>query len=131
MKFTILVVEDDPAVAGSLEDILSDQGYRVLRALDGETGLYLAQHELPSLVLLDIGIAKIDGLEVCRRLKQEDPTKLIPIFILTGADEISQAQEAIASGAQSYITKPFDIMALLKKIRELLPPDSQKWLKPR
>ncbi|MBI4051433.1 MAG: response regulator transcription factor [Elusimicrobia bacterium] len=132
MKLTILIVEDDLDAGSSLEDILQEQeGYRVLRAIDGETALYLAKTELPSLILLDLGIPKIDGLEVCRRLKQEDPTKLIPIFMITGADEMDQVEKALMNGASSYITKPFDIPNLLKKIREILPKDSQSWMKPR
>lgn len=114
----ILVIEDDRALTVAVEICLKRSGYRVLHAADGETGLESALREQPNLVVLDIDLPKIDGLEVCRRLRMG--TFDAPILMLTGRTMVDDRVTGLNAGADDYLTKPFEAREFLARINALL-----------
>lgn len=120
MKTKILVVDDELSVVDSLSERLANRGYDVLKAFDGEKGINLARKELPDLVLLDVRMPKMDGFEVCRKLRDDRMTYLIPVIMITGKAEQEDKITGIKSGADDYVTKPFDLPELLARIEGVL-----------
>jgi len=114
----ILVVEDGPDVLSVLERTLSDNGYIVLTATDGDAGLAAALDQQPDLVILDIGLPKRDGYEVARELRSR--AFLAPLLMLTARDTISDKVEGLDAGADDYLAKPFSYDELLARVRALL-----------
>ncbi|HEX9564575.1 MAG TPA: response regulator transcription factor [Gemmatimonadaceae bacterium] len=114
----ILVVEDGPDVLNVLERTLSDNGYIVLTATDGEAGLAVALDQSPDLVILDIGLPRRDGYEVARELRARAFTA--PVLMLTARDTISDKVEGLDAGADDYLAKPFSYDELLARVRALL-----------
>jgi DNA-binding response OmpR family regulator len=113
----ILVVEDEPVLLETLEYNLTRQGYQVVTAEDGRTALGVARAEQPDLIVLDIMLPGIDGLEVCRILRQEMP---VPILMLTArADEIDKVV-GLEVGADDYMTKPFSMRELMARVKAML-----------
>lgn len=113
----ILVIEDEPALLDTLSYSLNRQGYQVLTATDGRQGLALARSEHPDLLILDLLLPGMDGLEVCRTLRQTDD---LPIIMLTAlADEIDKVV-GLEVGADDYLTKPFSMRELLARVRAQL-----------
>ena len=117
MAERILVVEDEQKIASLLRRGLLYEGYTVDVAPNGETGLQMARDNPPDLVLLDIMLPGIDGLEVCRRLRAASD---VPILMLTAKDAIPDRVAGLDSGADGYISKPFDFDELLARVRALL-----------
>jgi two-component system response regulator MprA len=113
----VLVVEDDTDIAGVLRRSLDKEGYDVRVAADGETALDEAGVFEPDAVVLDLGLPKLDGVEVCRRLRTEGD---VPILILTARDTLDARVEGLDSGADDYLVKPFEREELLARIRALL-----------
>ncbi len=113
----VLVVEDDDEIAQALARSLRMEGYEVRLAPDGEAALEHAVAFVPDLVVLDLGLPKIDGLEVARRLRAEDDT---PILMLTARDALESRVEGLDSGADDYLVKPFERQELLARLRALL-----------
>jgi two-component system response regulator MprA len=113
----VLVVEDDTDIAGVLRRSLDKEGYDVRVAGDGETALDEAGVFAPDAVVLDLGLPKLDGVEVCRRLRTEGD---MPILILTARDALDARVEGLDSGADDYLVKPFEREELLARIRALL-----------
>jgi DNA-binding response OmpR family regulator len=113
----ILVVEDEPTLAATLEYNLEREGYQVLTAGDGETGLSTARAEQPHLIILDLILPGLDGLEVCRILRRETP---VPILMLTAKGEEVDKVVGLELGADDYVTKPFSMRELLARVRALL-----------
>ena len=113
----MLVVEDDTDIAGVLRRSLDKEGYDVRVAGDGETALDEAGVFEPDAVVLDLGLPKLDGVEVCRRLRTEGD---VPILILTARDALDARVEGLDSGADDYLVKPFEREELLARIRALL-----------
>lgn len=123
----ILVVDDEPHIVRTLEDLLSAEGYVVYKAMDGKKALELAEENIPDLILLDVMMPKFDGFEVLRRLKKSDSTMDIPIIMLTVKSTSRDVEEGIQLYAEKYITKPFDSDFLLAEIeRSLLFRDNGK-----
>lgn len=114
----ILVVEDGPDVLNVLERTLSDNGYIVLTATDGEEGLASALDQRPDLVILDIGLPRRDGYEVARELRARAFTA--PVLMLTARDTIPDKVEGLDAGADDYLAKPFSYDELLARVRALL-----------
>jgi two-component system, OmpR family, response regulator MprA len=113
----VLVVEDDADIAGVLRRSLDKEGYDVRVAADGESALDEAGVFSPDAVVLDLGLPKLDGVEVCRRLRTEGD---VPILILTARDALDARVEGLDSGADDYLVKPFEREELLARIRALL-----------
>ncbi len=119
----ILFVEDESALQKSFSDMLPEEKYKVVSALDGETGLRLARTEEPDLVLLDLRLPRKDGFEVLKLLKEDKRTEDIPIIILTNLEGAEDIQEALSLGATTYLVKSdYDIDEVIEKIEKTLNP---------
>ena len=113
----VLVVEDDEEIALVLQRSLRLEGYEVRIAGDGETALDQSAAFNPDLVILDLGLPKLDGIEVARRLRSADD---VPILMLTARDALESRVEGLDSGADDYLVKPFERQELLARLRALL-----------
>jgi DNA-binding response OmpR family regulator len=117
---TVLIVDDEPHIAELVRVTLEDTRLRVIEAADGETALTLAAWERPDLILLDVHLPDLSGLEVCRRIRaDENPGP--KIVMLTAAASDDDAARGLAAGADHYLTKPFSPVRLLSLVDELLP----------
>ena len=116
-KATILVIEDDPDIADLLGIHLSDLGYALDRAADGKTGLDKALHGDYALVILDLMLPELDGLEVCKRIRSQD--RYLPILMLTAKAEELDKVLGLELGADDYLTKPFSIRELIARVKAL------------
>ena len=116
----ILVVEDDRALADVLQYNLQQAGYETTVARDGQDGLQRAELKAPDLIILDLMLPQIDGLEVCRRLRANPATRRILILMLTAKSEETDQVVGFAVGADDYVTKPFSVKVLLERIKALL-----------
>lgn len=125
MKRKIAVIEDDRDINELIAYNLEREGYGVIRSLDGGQGLFLIQKEQPDLVLLDLMLPGMDGLEVCQALKQSDATKDIPIIMITAKSEESDVVVGLQMGADDYITKPFSTKVLLARVKAIFRRDKQ------
>ncbi len=114
----ILIAEDEADMAAGLRDNLQFEGYEVFVAADGEAALKLATEKSPDLVLLDIMMPKLDGLEVCKRIRQAGFS--IPILMLTAKSQEIDIVRGLEVGADDYVTKPFSIRELLARIKAAL-----------
>jgi DNA-binding response OmpR family regulator len=117
MQELILVVDDEPKIVRLTHDYLVKDGYRVISASDGLEALELARNEKPDLVVLDLMLPGMDGLEVCRILRQEGD---IPIIMLTARSEETDQVVGLELGADDYITKPFSPRTLVARVRAVL-----------
>ena len=119
-KGTILVVEDSPVQALALQQLLEQKGLQVLRALDGRVGVAMAEQYVPDAIVLDVQMPEMDGLEACRRLKQNPHTKNIPIVMLTAHGEPAMLMQGLDLGATDFIPKDaFSDKVLLETLRQL------------
>ena len=116
----ILVVEDNPDILELVAYNLEAQGYEVVRAMTGENGLSQATRTDPDLVILDIMLPGINGLDVCRKLKQAEATRNLPVILLTAKSEDTDIISGLELGADDYITKPFSPKVLIARVRALL-----------
>jgi two-component system phosphate regulon response regulator PhoB len=119
-KPKILVIEDDRALAKVLEYNLLQSGYEVILSSDGQDGLHQARSTSPSLILLDLMIPVMDGLEVCKRLRASQETRDLPIIMLTAKSEETDQVVGYNVGADDYVTKPFSVKVLMERIKSLL-----------
>jgi putative two-component system response regulator len=103
-----------------MQEALRPLGYEVWQALDGETGLRLARDRLPDVVLLDVVMPGMDGYEVCRRLKADEETRLLPVVFLTGLDSRQARISGLEVGATDFLSKPFDLVELEVRVRNLV-----------
>ena len=113
----VLVVEDEHNIADFIRRGLTYQGYEVEVAHNGEEALCMAQENLPDLVILDLMLPDIDGVEVCQRLRSADD---LPIIMLTARDAVSDKIEGLEAGADDYMTKPFEFPELLARVKVAL-----------
>ncbi|MCX7824888.1 MAG: response regulator [Verrucomicrobiae bacterium] len=116
----ILIVEDEPDLSRLLEFYLQHCGYDTLIAHDGQRGFEQASRRWPDLIILDLMLPRMHGLEVCRLLKSNPHTAHIPILILTALETDEYRQRGLAVGADSYLVKPFDAGKLLSRVDGLL-----------
>ncbi|HEY2160692.1 MAG TPA: response regulator transcription factor [Solirubrobacteraceae bacterium] len=124
----VLVVEDDDAIAQVLQRSLRLEGYEVKLAADGIVALEEAHAFLPDLVILDLGLPRMDGIEVAKQLRESDD---VPILVLTARDAVDARVEGLDAGADDYLVKPFERQELLARLRALLrrrPPRGQATL---
>ncbi len=118
MTTRVLVIDDDPSVTSLLKRGLAYESYKVATASSGKEGLELARENPPDLVILDVMMPGMDGLEVCRRLRAVDPS--LPIIMLTARDGVGDQVLGLETGADDYVVKPFTFEVLLARIRALL-----------
>jgi two-component system alkaline phosphatase synthesis response regulator PhoP len=116
----ILIVEDDEAILELCSTIFGFEGYRVLCARDGEEALRIMGEEKPGIILLDIQIPKINGMELCRLVKLDPAMSHTKILMLTGMSQDFSLPKALEMGADAYITKPFSLPTIVEKVTELL-----------
>jgi len=116
----ILIVEDEATLADTLVDNLTEEGYEVLRAVDGENGLAQIRSKLPDLVVLDIMLPVLDGLSVCRIVRKDPSISHIPVIMLTARGNEVDKIVGLESGADEYITKPFGLGEFLARVRAVM-----------
>jgi two-component system cell cycle response regulator DivK len=121
MSKRILIIEDQEDNRAILRDLLSQAGYVLIEAADGEEGVKLAQSERPDLILMDIQLPVIDGYEATRRIKAKPGLEAIPIIAVTSYALSGDEAKARAAGCDGYVTKPFSPRDLLAKVRAYLP----------
>jgi len=117
MSQTILVVDDEPEIVRLVRSYLEQDGYRVVTAYNGDEALYAARHEKPDLVVLDILMPRVDGLEFTRRVRREQD---VPIIMLTARAEETDRIVGLEMGADDYVTKPFSPRELVARVRAVL-----------
>ena len=116
----ILVIDDLPENVFMLQDRLENEGYEVVTAYDGKTGIAKAISDMPDLILLDVMMPEMTGIEACKILKQDPATADIPIIIVTAKSGADDAKEGLEAGAFDYIKKPFEKVELLARINSAL-----------
>jgi two-component system, OmpR family, alkaline phosphatase synthesis response regulator PhoP len=121
MSEKILFIEDESALQETFGALLTGEGYEVIRALDGQSGLRLAKSEKPNLILLDLILPKMNGFEVLEGIKKDDEAKDIPVIILTNLESAGDVQKAIEFGAKDYLVKAnYKMKEVLEKIKSAL-----------
>lgn len=113
MPTKILIADDEPTAVEILMKILEDRDYTVITAVDGEEALKAAHEHKPDLIILDVMMPKMNGYDVCKKLKTDDETNEIPIIILTAKDSGEDVKMALVNGANWYVNKPYDPKYLL------------------
>src|SRR5262245_63701877 len=116
----ILIIEDEKGLVQSLTWYFNREGYETIAVGDGAEGLRKAQTLLPDLILLDLMLPGIGGLDVCRELRAGEKTRPIPIIMITARAEETDQVEGFAKGADDYVTKPFSNKVLLQRVKALL-----------
>ena len=118
---TILFIEDESALQKAFGDILKQENYEMISALDGETGLRLVRSKKPDLILLDLILPKTHGFEVLKQLKSDPETKDIPVIVLTNLEEVGEVEKAIELGATTYLVKSqYSLEEVVEKIKNAL-----------
>ena len=120
MSATILIVEDQEDNRKILRDLLTSQGYRVIEAIDGQTGIQLARDHRPDLILMDIQLPGIDGYEATRQIKADENLRDTPLIVVTSYALSGDSQKAFAAGCDAYIAKPFSPRQMLSTVQEFL-----------
>ena len=118
MAEKILVADDEQEIRNLLDHFLRGHGYEVVLAADGNQALKLAEEENPQVIVLDIKMPGLDGLEVCKRLKEREHTKLIPVIVITGFED--NKIEALNLGADDFVNKPFDMAEISIRVKSAL-----------
>jgi two-component system phosphate regulon response regulator PhoB len=116
----VLVIEDEDSLATLLQYNLQKEGYDVALAGDGEEALLMVDERLPDLIVLDWMLPKVSGIEVCRRLRQRNETRNVPIIMLTARGEETDRVRGLDTGADDYVVKPFSMTELTARIRAVL-----------
>jgi two-component system response regulator MtrA len=116
----VLIVDDDPDIRELVAFKLRQMGYDVLVEKDGEAGLQTAIDQKPSLILLDVMMPKMNGIELCRRLRNDPATSSIPIILITAKAQEIDVERGLAAGADDYIVKPFSPRDLVVRIEAML-----------
>ena len=114
----ILVIEDDDAVRAALRRALMLGRYEVVEAANGQEGMLRAQADVPDAIILDLGLPDVDGMEVCRRIR--DGGNRIPILMLTARDAIDDRVDGLEAGADDYLVKPYDVRELQARLHAIL-----------
>jgi len=122
MKHKVLIVEDNPLNMRLIEMILKSKNYTLLKATDGQEALDIATREHPDLILMDIRLPTVSGLEVARRLKENQAFSHIPIIALTAHAMKGDREKAIEAGCDSYLPKPIDTRQLPRLVTAMLSP---------
>ncbi len=131
-KAKILIADDEEIIRLLEEQVLIKLGHEVIQAGDGEAALLMAQEHKPDLMLLDLLMPGLSGIEVCKRLRQDKKTRDIRIIVITGMDTKTALEESILAGADDFLAKPIDVLELGVRVRSMLRTqnilDDQQWL---
>ena len=119
-KKKLLIIEDDRSLANVVEYNFANSGYEVFCARDGQDGINQARNRMPDVILLDLMIPVIDGIEVCRQLRAESTTRETPIIMVTAKSEEVDQLIGFSVGADDYVIKPFSVRVLMEKVKTLL-----------
>jgi two-component system OmpR family response regulator len=119
----ILAVEDEEDYRELLEHVLSEAGFEIVTAPNGEEGLEAYAKENPDLVLLDVNLPDMDGFDICRKIREEGPRKDVPILFCTIRSSVARVSEGLSRGANDYVVKPFQVDDLLARVRKALGQD--------
>jgi DNA-binding response OmpR family regulator len=119
-KVTVLVVDDDPVIQKLLEVNFAMEGYQVETASDGAEALAAIASQRPDVVVLDVMMPKVDGIEVVRRMKADATTASVPVLLLSARAQAKDVSDGLEAGADAYMTKPFDPVELLDRVASLL-----------
>lgn len=114
----VLLIDDDPEILSVIRLAMKVKGHTMLGALSGPEGIELARKELPELILLDVMMPDMDGYEVYQKLAEDEDTRDIPVMFLTAKAKLEYREKGLAMGAKGYITKPFSVEELLKRMEE-------------
>lgn len=117
---TVLIVEDEPAQREVLAYNLEAEGFRVVKAENGEEGLLMVEEEAPDIIVLDWMLPNVSGIEVCRRLKTRTETRNIPILMLSARSEDVDKVRGLETGADDYVVKPYSVIELMARVRAQL-----------
>ncbi len=118
--FQILIVEDDPAVSILTRDLLLKEGYKVMAVFEGKDGLNALKWEKFDLVILDLGLPDMDGLELCAKIKEDPLRKDLPVFILTARGSSEDIVKGLEAGAEDYLPKPFNEREFVARVQAIL-----------
>lgn len=117
----ILFIEDESALQKTFSEVLDQEGYKVISALDGELGLKLAKEKKPDLILLDLMLPKVHGFEVLKGLKGDEATRDIPVIVLTNLEGVGDVEKALELGATTYLVKAtYSLEEVIGKIKKTL-----------
>lgn len=119
-KTRILVIEDEADIAESIKARLELDGYEVTTAGDGQAGVECARRERPDAIILDVMLPKVNGFDVCKLLKDDEKTELIPVLILTALPRLQDVETAFSAGAADFLNKPYTNDRLISKVQNLL-----------
>lgn len=120
-KYTILFIEDEESLQKTLSDALISEGFKILNAFDGESGLEIASQQKPDLILLDLILPKLDGFKVLDKLKKRPETQNIPVIVLTNLETTPSIEKALELGATTYLVKAnYELSDVIKKIKDNL-----------
>ena len=121
MSKKVLIIDDDNDFIESAKVIIESQGNELIFANNAEDGVQRAQSDKPDIILLDVMMTTdVDGLDVAIKLRDDDATKDIPVLMLTGRNKLGEVEDAFSRGADSYLTKPFELGKLSSKVKEML-----------
>lgn len=126
MAHRVLVIEDNEVNLELATDLLEVAGFEVLQALTAETGIELARSQVPDLIVMDIGLPSMDGLEATRILRADAKTKAIPILAATSHAMKGDREKALAAGCDGYITKPIDTRTFADTVRRFISPATKE-----
>jgi len=126
MTKQIMVVDDDPLMHRLFQHHLEKAGYQMISAKTGREALDMAARQPPSLIVMDIMMPDMDGLEALRQLKKDEATKAIPVVVITANGHYLARKESQNCGASVFLTKPFSPLQLLTEIRKIIPPEDGK-----
>ena len=116
---SILIIEDESALQKTIGDALSQEGFSILSALDGEAGLRLATEKRPNVILLDLILPKANGFDVLKSLKEQEATKDIPVVVLTNLESMEDIQKALDLGAMTYLVKSnYTLQEVVEKVKQ-------------
>jgi len=116
----VLVVDDDPVIVRLLEVNFEMEGFRVISAVDGLDGIEKARAELPDIIVSDVMMPKLNGLELCVAIKADETTTAIPVVLLSAKAQVADIRAGLDAGADDYVTKPFEPLDLIDRVNKLL-----------
>ena len=122
MAHRILIVDDEPSIVISLQFLMTREGYQVALAGDGEAALAAIQASPPDLVILDVMMPKLNGFDVCQRIRADPRWQAVKVLMLTAKGREVEMARGLALGADAYVTKPFSTKDLVAEVRRLLQP---------